>query len=214
MKNRWIRLGTAITLLSAAFAAAAPRRPFSHKYHLTQVTACENCHTQAEKSSSAADNLLPDKSACVTCHDEVDIMEPRRIGVETFNHAVHVKAGNPAPAIAAAIAARQYLGAEPPSPAQLETKVTCAGCHHGIPESEVVPRDRVVKAHFPQMADCLVCHTEIKPPESCRKCHGVAQTLKPTSHVAGYGDAHAEKTVPKTGCAVCHGRKITCGECH
>jgi hypothetical protein len=211
--DRWIRLGSAL-LLSTALAAAAPRHPFSHKYHLAQVTSCENCHTLAEKSTTAADNLLPDKSACVTCHDEVDIMEPHKIGVQAFNHSVHVKMGNVAQTIAAAIAAKQYLGAEPPTPAQLEAKLPCAGCHHGIPESESVPRDRLVKAHFPQMADCLVCHNQIKPPESCRKCHAAEQALKPTSHGAGFEEKHAEKTVAKTGCSTCHGRKITCGECH
>ena len=87
----------------AAASAAAPRRPFSHKYHLTQVAACENCHTNAATSTQASDNLIPDKSACATCHDEIEIGDPRPTGVQKFNHAKHVAMGSVAPLIAAAI---------------------------------------------------------------------------------------------------------------
>ena len=68
----WVVLGVAVL-------SGAPKRPFSHKYHLTQVAACENCHTLATESTKASDNLLPDKSACATCHDEVEIGAPRAV---------------------------------------------------------------------------------------------------------------------------------------
>ena len=31
--------------MAAASAAAPPKRPFSHKFHMTQVPQCESCHT-------------------------------------------------------------------------------------------------------------------------------------------------------------------------
>ena len=60
--------------LAVASAAAAPKRPFSHKYHLTQVAQCESCHTLATDSTKAEDSLMPHESACATCHDEVHIL--------------------------------------------------------------------------------------------------------------------------------------------
>jgi len=198
----------------AALSAAAPKKPFSHKYHLTQVTACENCHTSAATSTKAEDDLLPDKSACVTCHDEVEIGTPRPTGVQKFNHARHVAMGSAAPLIAAAIKGKTYLGIKPPAAASLAAaKDACTGCHYGIPESESVPHDKVNKAHFPQMADCLTCHNKISPPDSCSQCH-VASTFKPASHTAEFSDKHSDKALDKTGCATCHGRKFTCKGCH
>lgn len=205
-----------LILLLVVAAAAAPKRPFSHKYHLTQVSSCENCHSAATESTKAEDNLIPDKSACVNCHDEVEIAGPRATAVDRFNHARHVKAGNPAPRIAAALQAKTYLGGETPPPAQLEAaRDACTGCHHGVAESENVPRDKATRAHFLRMADCLVCHDKLNPPESCKHCH-VAKTpnFRPPSHGPDFKDKHGEKVPDKAGCAVCHGRKIACKECH
>lgn len=199
-----------------AVTGAAPKRPFSHKYHLTQVSACENCHTQATTSAKAEDNLIPDKSACASCHDEIEIGEPRRTNVQKFNHAKHVAMGSVAPLIAAAVKSKTYLGAHAPSADSLAAaKDACTGCHRGIPESEDVSHSKPAGAHFPQMADCLVCHSKISPPDSCRQCH-VESTpnFRPTSHAADFADKHSDKSLDKTGCATCHGRKFTCKGCH
>ncbi len=205
-----------ILTLVAGAALAAPRRPFSHKYHLTQVAACESCHTQAANSTSAADNLLPDKSACVTCHDEVEIPAPRRLAVQKFNHAKHVAMGSIAPLLNSAIRSKTYLGTRPPSAEQLAAgKDACTSCHHGIAESENVPHDKPVAAHFPAMADCLVCHNKIDPPDSCEQCHAKPQSgFKPATHTAEFSDKHATKSIEKAECATCHGRKFTCKGCH
>ncbi len=200
----------------AAAGAAAPKRPFSHKYHLTQVAACENCHTTAATSTKAPDNLIPDKSACVTCHDEVEIGEPRPTGVQKFNHAKHVPMGSVAPLIAGAIKGKTYLGLNPPSAESLAAaKDACTGCHRGIPESENVDLSKPAPSHFPQMADCLVCHNKINPPDSCAQCHiETTPNFRPASHTADFGDKHSEKTLDKSSCATCHGRKFTCKGCH
>lgn len=202
--------------IAAAPAAAPPKRPFSHKYHLTQVASCETCHTAATSSTKADDSLMPHESSCATCHDEVHIMAARPTGVQKFNHAKHVEMGSAAPLIASAIKAKTYLGTRPPTPAQLEAgKDACSGCHHGIAESEDVPAAKVPAAHFPAMADCLVCHNKIAPPDSCAKCHvAPAAGFKPVSHDLPFSDNHATKAVAKTECANCHGRKFTCKGCH
>ena len=43
---------------------------------------------------------------------------------------------------------------------------------------------------MPQMADCLVCHTDIDNPFSCEKCHAKDAQLKPASHVASFLSDH------------------------
>ena len=202
--------------MAAAPAAAPPKRPFSHKYHLTQVPQCESCHTAATASTKAEDSLVPHESSCATCHAGRPVGTDRPTGVQKFNHAKHVEMGSVAPLLASAIKNKTYLGANPATPAELEAgKDACTGCHHGIAESENVPLEKATKAHFPAMADCLVCHNKINPPDSCAKCH-VAPTsgFKPTSHDAVFSDNHATKTVAKTECATCHGRKFTCKGCH
>jgi hypothetical protein len=205
-----VALGVAVAL------AAAPKRPFSHKYHLTQVSACENCHTTAEASTQASDNLIPDKSACASCHDEIEIGEPRQTGVQKFNHSKHVPLGSISPLIAGAIKGKTYLGQHPPTAESLAAaKDACTGCHRGIAESENVAHDKPAPSHFPQMADCLVCHNKISPPDSCKQCH-VEKTpnFRPTSHAADFGDKHSDKALDKSSCASCHGRKFTCKGCH
>jgi hypothetical protein len=200
-----------ICLLSGWTVQAQPRRPFSHKYHLQQVSQCQACHVDAEKSTKADDNLLPFHDACARCHDETHIREPRQSNVQKFNHSVHVAMGNVAPTIAAAIKAGNYFAAAADHPKSLDTKEPCAGCHHGIEQSEAITEK---KAHFPGMADCLTCHNQIKPPESCAKCHAASFNLKPASHTAKFADDHATMKHDKPACWSCHGKKFTCKGCH
>jgi hypothetical protein len=194
-----------------AALATQPRRPFSHKYHLEQVPSCQSCHTDAEKSTKAEDNLLPFHDACARCHDETHIREPRKLQVQKFNHAVHVAMGNVAPLIQAAIKAGTYLDKPERHPKGLDTKNECAACHHGIETSEAITD---TKAHFPNMADCLTCHNQINPPESCKQCHADDFKFRPDSHTAAFVDAHATTKHDKMECWTCHGKKFTCKGCH
>jgi hypothetical protein len=204
---------TFLFLLSLCLAGAAPKRPFSHKYHLTQVASCQPCHTDAEKSTQAEDNLLPMDSNCVTCHDEVHIKQPRATRIARFSHAQHVKV-NPGPLIAAAMKSGTWLGPPVQRPAEVNVNNVCLACHHDIDKSEnIIDADGL--KHYPRMADCLVCHTKINPPESCKQCHAAATQFRPADHTAAFVDAHAEKgKIDKSTCAPCHGRSVTCKECH
>lgn len=203
----------AAILAGAAGLQAQSRRPFSHKYHIQQqqVGTCQSCHVDAEKSEKAEDNLLPFHDACARCHDETHIREPRVLQVQKFNHSIHVKMGNPAPLIAAAIKAGTYLAKPEELPKGLDTKEACAGCHHGIEQSEAITDQ---KAHFPGMADCLTCHNQISPPDSCKKCHADTMKFRPDSHTVNFVDTHATMKLDKPACWSCHGKKFTCKGCH
>lgn len=202
----------ALFVLTGAVASAQSQRPFSHKYHLTQVPSCESCHVDAESSAKADDNLLPFHDQCARCHDETHIKEePRVLAVQKFNHALHIKMGNVAPVLAAAIKSGSYPGKPEKVQPHLGTKNVCAGCHHGIEESESIGNQA---AHFPSMPDCLTCHTKSEPPESCEKCHADNMKFRPDSHTAQFVDNHGTMKLDKPECWSCHGRKFTCKGCH
>jgi hypothetical protein len=198
-----------LILLAAGLGAA----PFSHKLHLELNLGCTQCHTSAAASTSPADNNLPDAKVCAPCHQGSPrtIKQPRQTNVTHFNHALHLKLGNPAPVIVAAVKSGAYLS---PAPAHLAgqlaaAKVACAACHRGLESNQ-----QVDASVFPAMADCLVCHPKVDPPFSCEKCHASGPALKPASHVGDFFDTHSSKKVDKVSCAVCHGRKFTCQGCH
>lgn len=104
--TRWLPLILFTGL--AVCAAAQPKRPFSHKYHLTQVVGCEGCHKDAPDSTKAGDDLMPSNGACTNCHDEVHIPEARPSRVATFSHKQHLE----------------------------QSKMKCLGCHAKAAEAE------------------------------------------------------------------------------
>lgn len=202
-------------LIAAAvlLAGAADAADFSHKQHLALKIACTTCHVNAATSTNASDNLLPPASACGGCHS--DDRQPRSAPtpqfVAKFNHALHLKLGNVAPVVAAAIDKGAYLSKPDNLRAQLNTNNPCEACHRGLEQSV-----RITSANFPKMADCLVCHNKIDPPFSCVQCHAEGQQLRPASHTPGFLDTHSSGKLhlDMTSCAVCHGRRFTCQGCH
>jgi hypothetical protein len=182
-------------ILLAALWAASP--PFSHSLHLRLKLDCVTCHAKAAASARVEDNLLPDQSACVKCHKQVAIRAPRRSFVSQFSHQTHLKLGNIAPVLRTAVLKKTYLGAGRP---HTDAKNACQACHgEGQPA---------------MMADCLVCHSKIDPPESCYYCHAKDAALKPATHTPDFVDVHSGPSIKKEGCAVCHGRRFRCLGCH
>lgn len=208
---------SAVALL--VLSAAPEPAKFSHRIHLAQKIDCRTCHAGAATSKAVTDNLLPSAQICATCHTgerrlaaAPAIKRPRSVQVNAFNHALHVKLGNIGPLILKAVESKTYLS----DPAGLKEHLgsnqnACAACHRGLGQS-----DAVTAAAFPQMADCLVCHTTIDPPFSCTKCHAQTASLKPATHTPDWLDRHSNgKTITeRTSCAVCHGRRFTCLGCH
>jgi predicted CXXCH cytochrome family protein len=201
-------------LLLAALAiwgADANAAPFSHKVHLQLKLECAGCHTAAAASTKTEDNLLPDQKVCLGCHPSAEIGRPPSTRVAHFSHQQHLKMGNIAPVIAAAIDKNNYL--QPPGDIRqhLDTATACEACHRGLRES-----DQVSAANMPRMADCIVCHNQIDNPFSCEKCHANSDNLKPPSHVEGFITAHSsgKLNLDKASCTICHGRTFRCLGCH
>jgi hypothetical protein len=190
---------------------AAQAAPFSHKLHLGLELECATCHTAVVASTKATDNLLPAKTVCLQCHEDAQIPVPPTTRVAFFSHAQHLKMGNVAPTIAAAIDKKTYLQPLGDIRRHLNTQNLCQACHRGLQES-----DQVTPAAMPQMADCLVCHTEIDNPFSCEKCHAKDAQLKPANHVPSYLSDHTsgKLNLDKVSCVVCHGRNFRCLGCH
>ncbi|HYW48266.1 MAG TPA: cytochrome c3 family protein [Bryobacteraceae bacterium] len=202
-----------------AWGAAWGAAPFSHRIHLQQGLDCTFCHALAPKSTAVEDNLLPQKQVCLNCHEDA-VVPPRRpdtgpARLTRFSHALHLRMGDVAPFIAAAIDKHNYF--ERPGAGalwvrgHLGTKNPCEACHRGLEES-----DQVTSAALPEMPDCLVCHTQIDAPFSCEDCHAKNAALKPANHTEHFVDAHSsgKLKLDKTTCAVCHGRTFTCMGCH
>ena len=80
------------------------------------------------------------KQACAKCHQDAQIPAPPATRLAHFNHALHLKMGNVAPLIAAAIDKKTYL--QPPKDirAHLNTGNACEACHRGL--GGVRPGDR------------------------------------------------------------------------
>ncbi len=202
----------AVPLALAAGLGAQYSGPFSHPKHLATGLACTRCHSPAIESAKAEDNLLPGPAVCKSCHSAGRIKQPSRLTVSKFNHKIHVATPKLGEIIASAIRSGSYLGPVPESLArQLAGADQCTACHRGLREP-----DPVTKTAFPNMAECLVCHSDVEPPFSCEKCHSSGANLKPVSHTPEFLEAHSRPgALPETqSCQVCHGRKFTCLGCH
>lgn len=203
-------IARAFLLAASILPVAAQQGSFSHELHLKLKPDCLACHPKAATSTRLDDNLLPAAEACAGCHKEVSIKQPRELRLKSFNHSFHLKMGNVAPLLMAAIKSKTFLGDVPPDELRHleQAKTACAGCHRGMHESKQVSREA-----FPHMGDCLVCHNKIDPPFSCETCHLGDKALRPVAHTPDYLDTHTKKSV-KEGCANCHGRRFTCLGCH
>ncbi len=190
-------------------AAAAP---FAHGVHLSAGLDCAVCHAAALTSTRADDNLLPRAEVCLQCHKTAAPGAPMATRLARFDHQLHLKMGNVAPVIAAAIAKGTYLAAPPADwRARLSTANPCEACHRGLEDSR-----RPERSALPAMADCLVCHGQIDPPFSCEFCHAKDARLKPASHTPDFLDTHTSGKLglDEGACAVCHGRHFRCLGCH
>ncbi len=217
MPYRHSRLvGCLVLVAGAAIAVAAP---FPHNIHLAQSLDCTFCHTRAAQSVSATDDLLPKREVCLNCHEDPNVPEHRpdtsASRLARFSHALHLRMGNVAPFIAAAIDKHNYLQPDAATTGWVRKHLSrgnpCEACHRGLEEST-----QVTKTALPLMADCLVCHTQIDPPFSCEDCHVKDAALKPATHTEHFVDAHSSGRLKldKSTCAECHGRTFTCMGCH
>ena len=129
-------------LLAAAATLVAQPYDFAHRTHLTMRLECARCHPGAAKSTQ------PPAAEEATFSSDACL--------DCHGRAILNLRPAPKPPIAHFNHALHLA---------LKDQ-TCASCHHGLLES-----DKVTDALFPKMAECLACHTQVKPPESCYRCH-------------------------------------------
>ena len=211
----------ALLILTSLPWLMAADLPFSHDFHLKTVGAkCFDCHATAATSQAASDSNLPTEAHCMKCHNLpgatpidraalADLQSEKR--TYRFDHQFHLKLGNLAPVIAAAVDGGGYLGPAGDIRRHLDTQDSCQACHRGLAETI-----RASKQHLPRMADCLVCHSEIDNPFSCEKCHLPGAELRPASHSRSFVDLHStgKISLDKQSCLPCHGRNFACMGCH
>jgi hypothetical protein len=231
-RTRFISLLFLLVALGLSLSPLGSARPqpftpddslrFSHRRHLVLTAIdCQDCHFSAAVSRHASDDNLPKPETCLSCHDGIHAMKHENPGsayafrhmLKTlrFDHRQHLALGNVAPALAAAVDDKSYLGSAAGVRVHLETENACEACHRGLRESDVASQ-----AHYPQMADCLVCHSTIDPPFSCELCHTKEAKIKPASHTPDYIDVHSSKNtkLDKLSCKICHGTGFRCMGCH
>ena len=216
--------GTALRYLLAGMLAiplSAQSPSFPHQAHLEFGMDCQSCHSEAERSGSAEDDLVPEEIICGTCHSgqvaaEIDTswMASRAPAARSyrFDHSFHLSLGNPGPLIAAAIDSGNYFGKPGDARRFLEAAGECSACHRGLEESTHVEPG----AHLPRMGDCIVCHTKIDNPFTCPDCHLEGANLKPADHTREFIDQHStgRAGLDKLSCLPCHGRNFPCMGCH
>ena len=208
-------------LLALAAPLLAQSWEFPHKPHLAMGLNCQTCHPAASASEDAADNLLPDGQQCSACHNgqvapEIDLADlaertpdPRSF---RFDHAFHLELGDVAHLIAAAIDSGNYFGKPGDARRFLDGGSACSACHRGLEESLSVDSP----AHMPVMGDCIVCHTKVDNPFTCKECHHPNVDLIPADHTREFIDLHSTGKIEldKLSCLPCHGRNFACMGCH
>ncbi len=192
-----------------------PSPDFSHPVHLDLGLACTRCHAGAETGRLAADQMFPQPAVCLSCHSggKTTPLDPDRLRwtaperTYRFDHAFHVRLGDLAPLLAAAIDGGKYFGSPQIRPL-LDRASGCTACHRGLETSEATP--------LPVMSDCLVCHSEIDNPFSCSYCHLEGVNLRPADHTPEFADLHSTGKIKldKASCLPCHGTNFECRGCH
>ena len=210
-----------VLLFLATTVLGAQELAFPHQPHIAQGLDCLVCHSEATASSTSEDLLLPDAMLCQSCHNDQiapQIDASAILGKQPvsrsfrFDHQQHLGLGNIAPRIAKAIDEDNYFGHPGDLRRFLDSKNACAACHRGMEESTVTG----LKIHLPQMADCIVCHTEIDNPFTCTDCHSDNAVLMPVDHSREFVDLHSTGRVEldKISCLPCHGKNFSCMGCH
>jgi len=148
---------------------------FDHAMHARTGATCEGCHSSAQTSTAAVDNLIPGEAACRSCH-KIDRTQPAK----------SVPKGQ-APARCDACHGAgdnngwmptSGLGAEPPRVVlarpnlkfnhQLHATrgIACALCH-----ANAAAQGMVTRVDLPMMASCLGCHNGKQSTGRCGACH-------------------------------------------
>ncbi|MCG3133288.1 MAG: hypothetical protein HMLKMBBP_00413 [Planctomycetes bacterium] len=192
---------------AAAADAGVPKRiAFSHKFHLSRGTTCEDCHEGTETKDRAP---MPALEFCMDCHEEIDAEKEPAKTVAAF---LDKKSGKPEWSRVTAqpkdivFSHKTHLAGK---------KTACADCHRGIEES-----DAVSKQLFTDMDACMACHASKGATNECATCHSdMGPGWMPPSHQRAWDVMHGQavrRGAPQgrlEDCALCH-TDTTCRSCH
>ena len=200
----------AVLLCACGTALPGQELTFSHRLHFVEAnTTCLDCHAPARESKAAADILVPTEDQCAVCHEGGTATPVDTAGLKNFktkprsyrfNHEFHLRLGNAAPLIAAAIDSGR-ISANPATRGSISIPAIPARRATGCREA-----DMANEAHLPLMPDCLVCHSEVDNPFSCEKCHLEGVNLRPADHTRDFIDLHSTGKISydKQTCLPCH----------
>lgn len=170
---------------------------FSHKFHKEDVEAeCMDCHSKAESSGLATDNLLPGKEQCGACHDleDEETCQTCHIGDEESWQALPLSENK-------LIYSHEFH--------VLEQKLACETCHTNL--ATVDYSEEHSKA---SMQTCATCHNNEQAPLECTACHTDPLELRPADHSADFLVAHKNRArIDQDECTTCH-VEDDCAQCH
>ena len=212
-----------------------PLRFFHDKHVVGQKLACTYCHTQAEKSTSSADDLLPKKhDPCNDCHS-IDEKAP----LKDDSPPARCDACHQNVTITNGVASVPKVSLPKPNlkmnhKAHAQKGIACTSCHGQVGQLELATRDQL-----PRMKNCLTCHQNPEPGgpgkklarSECSTCHvtkkdGVLETmfasgvmmppkwLKNAQHGTDWLNRHKKVAGADSAfCGNCH-KESECVDCH
>lgn len=202
---------------------------FDHARHARVGLSCAYCHTQATKSRSVADRLLPPAERCDACHgtdhEHPDRVEPG-VGAAAdcvFCHEGHrAEDGNRVARVAVPPANLRFDHA-----VHTSRGIACKTCHAGVESAALATR-----RHLPRMQACTSCHAEGGAASGdCDVCHVTVSGSRirtsfdtgellppPWMHGAEHGPDWLLRHKLAAGsdsafCATCHSEQ-ECVDCH
>lgn len=201
---RLIFLSVAAGAFLIGIVAQAARQPvtsaearqliFSHDLHTMEVELeCAACHA-AESSTTGWDDLLPRHEQCSDCHD-----------VEDDCAMCHRSDPELSPRI------REYSPKFNHSSHIEAGKLSCAECHSDL--DDPLPENLI--GHFPDMTECMNCHSVKLVSNECSDCHLPTEDLLPVDHKLDWVNLHGlSASISQEECSQCHSVAEDCQACH
>ncbi len=193
-------IGRAVTPGPAA-GADQPSKflKFSHQKHVTDVgVECETCHKEIAENEKLGDRLIPDHTACQSCHE--DELKNKCSFCHYSDSPERTKV---APVRDLIINHKKHIA---------DRQVKCIQCHAGVDKAELAS-----DLGGPRMESCTSCHDGRTAVNQCENCHRNLTNLLPMSHTQGdFKKDHKKFTrlnLMESRCQACHTDNF-CAQCH
>jgi hypothetical protein len=172
---------------------------FSHQKHVTDVGIdCETCHQTIVGSEKLSEKLIPDHSACQSCHED-----------ELSNNCTLCHYSN-SPEKPATTPTRDIIMNHRNH--VTDRRIKCLLCHVGVDTAQLAS-----DLGGPKMNSCITCHNGKTATNQCENCHRNLATLYPESHrqedFKKYHKKYARLNEMEDKCQSCHSDDF-CAQCH